>query len=79
MYEIITMNGYGIYVWSSFLFTFACFLGVYLLIQLQLKKEQNKFKTRYLELNQKEIKIVKSQETYKEILAFSNISNISKI
>jgi len=43
----LSMNGYGVYVWSSFIFTFICFIGLYFIIKLQLKKEQDKFKVKY--------------------------------
>ena len=41
--EIISMNGYGLYVWSSFIFTFLSFFVLYNVIKIQLKKEQEKF------------------------------------
>ena len=44
IYELINMNGYGLYVWSSFIFTFVCFISLYTVIKLQLFKEQKKFK-----------------------------------
>ena len=72
----LSMNGYGVYVWTSFIFTFICFIGLYFIIKLQLKKEQDKFKVKYFDLTKEEVQTVKSQETYKEILAFTNISKI---
>ena len=38
--DIISMNGYGVYVWSAFAFTLVGFFSLYLIINLQLKKEQ---------------------------------------
>ena len=40
--ELILMNGYGLYVWSSFLFTFLSFLSLYVVIKIQYVKEKNK-------------------------------------
>ena len=74
--EIILMNGYGLYVWSSFIFTFLCFTGLYLSIRLQLKKEQEKFKEKYFDLAKEKTAQVKKQKTYKEILVFTKISKI---
>ena len=74
--EIILMNGYGLYVWSSFIFTFLCFTGLYLSIRLQLKKEQEKFKEKYFDLAEEKTAQVKKQKTYKEILVFTKISKI---
>tara|TARA_B100000519_G_scaffold202312_1_gene220297 strand:- start:809 stop:1042 length:234 start_codon:yes stop_codon:yes gene_type:complete len=76
IYEFISMNGYGLYVWSSFIFTLVCFISLYTVIKLQLVKEQKKFKTKYFDLTKDVSETVRKQETYKEILAFTNISKI---
>ena len=54
---------------------FCCF-PVYTVIKLQLVKEQKKFKTKYFDLTKDVSETVRKQETYKEILAFTNISKI---
>ena len=74
--ELLLMNGYGLYVWSSFIFTALCFIGLYYIIKAHLVKEQNKFKIKYSHLTEEEIETVKKQETYREILDFNNISKI---
>ena len=74
--EIFSMNGYGLYVWASFIFTIICFVVLYFQIKLQLKKEQEKFKIKYFDLTKEETETLKKQETYREILAFTNISKI---
>jgi len=76
IFEFISMNGYGLYVWSSFIFTLVCFISLYTVIKLQLVKEQKKFKTKYFDLTKDVSETVRKQETYKEILAFTNISKI---
>ena len=43
--EIISMNGYGIYVWSAFAFTLISFAVLYTVIKIQLVKEQRKINT----------------------------------
>ena len=40
--EIFLMNGYGVYVWSSFLFTLLSFLSLYVVINIQYVREKNK-------------------------------------
>ena len=75
-FEIITMNGYGLYVWSSFIITLISFFALYHVIKIQLKKEQEKFKAKYFDLTEEKTESVKKQKTYKEILAFTNISKI---
>ena len=74
--ELLLMNGYGLYVWSSFIFTVLCFISLYYDIKSHLVKEQNKFKIKYSHLTEEEIETVKKQETYREILDFNNISKI---
>ena len=47
MSDLILMNGYGVYVWSAFLFTLISFLSLYFIISLQLRKEQKKFEKNF--------------------------------
>jgi len=72
--EIISMNGYGVYVWSAFSFTLISFATLYFVTKLQLFKEQRKFASKYGSLNVEKAKVARSQNINKEIL-----SNTSKI
>ena len=74
--ELVFMSGYGLYVWSSFIFTLTCFGSLFFLINAQLKKEQRKFKAKYINLDTEKSAEVNKQRTYKEILAYTNISKI---
>jgi|TARA_Y100000590_G_scaffold188616_1_gene214958 heme exporter protein D len=74
--EIISMNGYGIYVWSSFIFTFLSFGFLYIIIKTQLIREQLKFNEKFRTLNAEKKNTVRSQETYKGILEISSVSKI---
>ena len=76
IHEIISMNGYGVYVWSAFIFTMISFMTLYSIIKVQLVKEQTKFNAKYLTLTSDSKKAVKTQRTYKEILANSSVSKI---
>ena len=38
--ELLQMNGYGLYVWSSFLFTFVSFTTLYVITKIQYTKEE---------------------------------------
>ena len=76
IHDIISMNGYGVYVWSAFIFTMFSFMTLYLVIKAQLIKEQIKFNAKYLTLTSDRKKAVKAQQTYKEILANSLVSKI---
>jgi len=72
--EIISMNGYGAYVWSSFSFTLISFITLYFVTKLQLSKEQKKFASKFGSLNLEKARAAKLQNINREIL--SNISNI---
>tara|TARA_Y100000996_G_C21999342_1_gene427958 strand:+ start:179 stop:403 length:225 start_codon:yes stop_codon:yes gene_type:complete len=74
MINLIVMDGYGAYVWSSFLFTLTSFAYLYFVTQLQYVREKNKFITKFDTLDSKKAKFAISQNINKEIL--SNTSGI---
>ena len=74
--DIISMNGYGIYVWSAFAFTLISFAVLYTVIKVQLVKEKIKFDAKYLTLTSDKKQAVRAQETYKGILASNLVSKI---
>ena len=71
--EILFMNGYGAYVWSSFAFTLLSFVSLYIVIKTQHIKEKNKFIAKFGNLKSERAAFAKSQIINKEIL--SNSSN----
>ncbi len=72
--NLFFMNGYGLYVWSAFLFTLVSFLTLFLVIKIQYNKEKNKFIAKFGSLNPEKATFAKSQSINKEIL--SNTSSI---
>ena len=74
--EILFMNGYGAFVWSSFIFTLSSFFILYSVIKLQLIKEQKKFDTKFKNLSSEKVELAKRQETYRELLANTSVSKI---
>ena len=74
--EIISMNGYGIYVWSAFAFTLISFAALYTVIKIQLVKEKIKFDKKYLTLTSDKRQAVRVQKIYKGILASNSVSKI---
>ena len=74
--EILFMNGYGVYVWSSFIFTLSGFFILYSVIKLQLIKEQKKFNAKYENLSSEKVELAKKQETYRELLPNTSVSKI---
>ena len=67
--EIIFMKGYGLYVWSAFLFTLISFAALYTLIKINLVKEQNKFTAKFGLLDKEKVKVAQTQSTNIKILA----------
>ena len=74
--EILFMNGYGAFVWSSFIFTLSSFFILYSVIKLQLVKEQKKFDTKFKNLSSEKVELAKKQETYRELLPNTSVSKI---
>ena len=74
IYETLLMNGYGLYVWSAFVFTILSFISLYVVIKIQYIKEKNKFIAKFGTLNSEKSTFAKSQSINREIL--SNTPNI---
>ncbi len=69
--DLILMNGYGIYVWSAFVFTLISFLSLYFIISSHLKKEQKRFEENFSTLSEEKYNVAINQEIHKEILKHS--------
>ena len=67
--ELFYMNGYGLYVWSAFIFTLTSFTILYLIVKAQYIKETNKFVSKYGSLNSQKAKIARTHSTNIEILS----------
>ena len=72
--EILLMNGYGLYVWSAFMFTLLSFVTLYIVTKIQYNKEKEKFIAKFGTLNSERAAFARSQSINKEIL--SNTSSI---
>ena len=71
--EIISMNGYGVYVWSAFAFTLISFTTLYLVTKSQFLKEQKKFVSKFGSLNEEKAKVARLQNINREILSNTSI------
>ena len=70
----LLMGGYGIYVWSAFVFTLISFVSLYIVTKIQYTKEKKKFIAKFGTLNSERAAFARSQSINKEIL--SNTSSI---
>ena len=66
--DVFLMNGYGIYVWSSFLLTFLICLFLFLRTRKTLKKLEKDFIKETQNLSQQQFEDLKKQRIVKEIL-----------
>jgi heme exporter protein D len=69
--EILSMNGFGLYVWSAFFFTFISFTTLYMITKYQFIKERNKFVIKFGALDSKKADLARLQTINKEILSSS--------
>ena len=67
-FEIFVMNGFGIYVWSSFAFTFLVCLFLFLRTKKTLKKLEKDFIKEVNNLSEEQFEDIKKQKIAKEIL-----------
>ena len=61
--NLLIMSGYGVYVWSAFLFTLFNFLILYKITSRQFNKEHAKFSKKYKSLNSDQIILAHKQST----------------
>tara|TARA_B100000965_G_C18896704_1_gene458563 strand:- start:259 stop:489 length:231 start_codon:yes stop_codon:yes gene_type:complete len=76
MINFLSMNGYGVYVFSAFIFTMVNFLGLYMVVRYQLKKEKQKFAEKFGKLKLDKVSVANKQKINKEILSASIFSKI---
>ena len=69
--EFLKMNGYGLYVWSAFTFTFLSFTTLYLITKIQYVRERNKFVSKFGSLDSKRSEVARLQTINREILSSS--------
>ena len=74
--EILNMSGYGLYVWSSFMFTLLSFGTLYFVTKIQLNKELRNFEPKFKNLDIEKAEVAKKQEIYREILSSTSTSKI---
>ena len=66
--NLLIMSGYGVYVWSAFLFTLFNFLILYKITSRQFDKEHAKFSKKYKSLNSDQIILANKQSTNRTLV-----------
>ena len=69
--ELLTLGGYGQFVWPAFVFAFLCCFSLYLKTKKELNKQEKLFLLEYKELSVVEVKIAKGRNLPEEILSDS--------
>jgi len=66
--ELISMSGYGMYVWSAFSFVLFSFISLFLIIKLEQIKEKRKFVSKFSSLDSEKARFAESHIINQEIL-----------
>jgi len=69
--ELLTMNGYGQYVWTAFIFSFASCLYLYLKIRAEFKKQEKIYLSEFGSTEIKKIKFKKRKKSTEEALSIN--------
>ena len=67
--NILNMGGYGLFVWSAFIFTFVFCLFLYIRIRNDLTQCEKKFLSKMKFMPYKKFKAIKSKKIVRAVLA----------
>ena len=71
--EIISLGGYGQFVWPAFIFTFLSCFFLFLKTKKEFQKQEKMYINEFRQLQTAKIETVKDKETTREILSGSSI------
>ena len=71
--EIVSLGGYGQFVWPAFIFTFVSCFYLYLITKREFQKQEKLFLNEFKQLKTIKIEVAKSKEIKKKILSGSSI------
>ena len=66
--ELLTMNGYGKFVWSAFIFTFVSCLYLYLKIRIEFKQQEKIYLLKFKKAEVRKIQFDKRKKSREEAL-----------
>ncbi len=66
--ELLTMNGYGQFVWPAFVFSFVSCLYLYLKVRIEFKKQEKIYLLEFKEEKVKKIQFGKKNKSSEEAL-----------
>ena len=71
--ELLTLGGYGHFVWPAFIFTFLCCFLLYLKTKKELNKQEKLFLIEYKKASVTKLEFAKQKKFPKEVLS-SNLT-----
>ena len=66
--ELLTMNGYGQFVWPAFIFTFVSCLYLYLKIRIEFKQQEKIYLLKFKKAEVRKIQFDKRKKSREEAL-----------
>jgi len=72
-FEFLILDGYGIFVWPAFVFTFVSCTALYIQVKKELQKQEKIYLNKYGKLNTIKIQITEKNKAPKEVLSGSSI------
>ena len=72
-FELLTLGGYGQFVWPAFIFTFVSCYYLYLKTSKELQKQEEFYLNEYKQLRAIKIEVVTKKESKKKVLSGSSI------
>ena len=67
--NILNMGGYGLFVWSAFIFTFVFCLFLYIKVRNDLTQRERQFLSKLKFMPYKKFKAIKSKKIVRAVLA----------
>ena len=71
--ELLTLGGYGQFVWPAFIFTFISCYYLYLKTKEELQQQEKLYLNKFKQLRSIKIEVAKKKETSKRVLSNSSI------
>ena len=69
--ELLMMNGYGLYVWTAFTFSFVSCLYLYLKTRIEFKKYQKIYLSEFVSTEVEKIKFRERKKSEAEVLSIN--------
>ena len=67
--ELLTMGGYGQFVWSAFIFSFVSCFYLYLKTRFELKQQEKIYLMEFKEIEARKIEFIKGKQSTVEALS----------